>query len=287
MAKALKLAFSISSKFASGGSTKMLAVQQQTSASAAKLCFSQVNGRCFFTASSRAPRTLSSSVFTARSPMHTRGCGCLVCRGKHVARYSTEVENEISKFLEKEIKYETSKASDKLPKISGFEIQSNGADVTLTKSSGAEKIVVKLSINGAADSAPSGDSQGKQDEHPQIVCRPPFEVEITKGSTVLALQCNFPSPDAVYDGSSQKEGEQIDDQFEIEEVAIHSGEWKDSTYTVSAATMDAELFDLLMDMLDERGINDEFITQLVNYCTAYENKQYISFLQNLKAFAEK
>lgn len=31
----------------------------------------------------------------------------------------------------------------------------------------------------------------------------------------------------------------IDDQFEIEEVAIHSGEWKDSTYTVSAATMDA------------------------------------------------
>lgn len=229
---------------------------------------------------------LASSVWT-KTPQHTQRCGCVVCRGKHIARYSTEVENEIAKFLEKEIKYETSKSSDKLPKISGFEIQTDGGDVTLTKSTGAEKIVVKLSVNGAVDSAPTGDTEGKQEEHPEIVCRPPFEVEITKGSTVLALQCSFPSPDAVYDEGSQKEGEQIDDQFEIEEVAIHSGEWKDATYSVSAATMDAELFDLLMDLLDERGINDEFIAQLVNFCTVYENKQYINFLQNLKAFAEK
>ena len=30
-----------------------------------------------------------------------------------------------------------------------------------------------------------------------------------------------------------------DDQFEIQEVAIHDGEWKDTTFSVSAATMDA------------------------------------------------
>ncbi|CAG5135784.1 unnamed protein product [Candidula unifasciata] len=274
MAKALKLAFSIPSKLVSVGSTKALAIQNT-----AKLCR-------YFTSSSRTPGTLASSVLT-KTPLHTQRCGCVVCRGNSIARYSTEVDSEISKFLEKEIKYETSKSSDKLPKISGFDIQTDGADVTLTKTSGSEKVVVKLSINGAVDSAPTQDPQGKQEENPQIVCRPPFEVEITKGSTVLALQCNFPSPDAVYEEGSQKEGEQIDDQFEIEEVAIHSGEWKDTTYSVSAATMDAELFDLLMDMLDERGINDEFITQLVNFCTVYENKQYINFLQSLKAFAEK
>ena len=48
-----------------------------------------------------------------------------------------------------------------------------------------------------------------------------------------------------------------------------------------------ELFDLLMDMLDERGINDEFIGHLVDYCTAYENKQYVGFLNSLKSFADK
>lgn len=51
--------------------------------------------------------------------------------------------------------------------------------------------------------------------------------------------------------------------------------------------MEAELFDLLVDKLDKRGIKDEFVGQLANYCTAYENKQYIRFLQNLKAFAWK
>merc|ERR1719244_2027754 len=110
-----------------------------------------------------------------------------------------------------------------------------------------------------------------------MVCRPPFEVELSKeNGPFLALQCAFPSAD-----------EPIEDQFEIQEVAFHKGEWKDNTYAVSAATMDAELFDLLMDMLDERGINDEFIAELVDYCTSYENKQYIEFLKSLKSFADK
>lgn len=42
-----------------------------------------------------------------------------------------------------------------------------------------------------------------------------------------------------------------------------------------------------MDLLDEKGVNDEFIAHLVDYCTAYESKEYISFLQGLKTFAEK
>ena len=42
-----------------------------------------------------------------------------------------------------------------------------------------------------------------------------------------------------------------------------------------------------MDMLDERGVNDQFICQLVDYCTAYENSLYINLLKGLKNFADK
>jgi len=281
MAKALKLACTFTSKFVSGNSTRLFSLQKQSSKTM-KHCFSSINGG-LSTSSSRAHSSLSS-VFM-RSAVHTKGCGCLACKKLHIASYSTEVDKEISKFLDKEIQYESSRSSDKLPKIAGFDIKTEEGDITLTKTSGAEKIVVKLSVNGAVDSAEPGNPSGKEDEPPKMVCRPPFDVEIIKGNTVLALQCAFPSPDAVYEGG--QENEQIDDQFEIQEVSIHGGEWKDTTYSVSAATMDAELFDLLMDMLDERGINDEFIAQLVDYCTVYENKQYINFLQNLKSFVEK
>merc|ERR1712062_394484 len=176
-----------------------------------------------------------------------------------------------------------------MPKIPGFEIVTEGGDITLTKKSNTEKVVIRLSVNGAVDSiAPETPESAKQDEPPQTVCRPPFEVEITKGSgEVLALQCMFPSAEEPFEDAQQHaaDADKIEDQFEIQEVAFHSGEWKDSTFAVSAATMDAELFDLLMDMLDERGVNDEFINNLVDYCTAYENKQYINFLKGLKAFA--
>jgi len=217
---------------------------------------------------------------------------CLTCGNKPLSSfYSTEVDKEISSFLEKEIQFESSRASNDMPKIPGFEIVTEGGDITLTKKSNTEKVVIRLSVNGAVDSiAPETPESAKQDEPPQMVCRPPFEVEITKGSgEVLALQCMFPSAEEPFEDAQQHaaDADKIEDQFEIQEVAFHNGEWKDSTFAVSAATMDAELFDLLMDMLDERGVNDEFINNLVDYCTAYENKQYINFLKGLKAFADK
>ena len=47
------------------------------------------------------------------------------------------------------------------------------------------------------------------------------------------------------------------------------------------------LYDLMMDMLDERGINEEFANQLVEFSTAYEHSRYLAFLKDLKSFAEK
>lgn len=232
--------------------------------------------------SSRALSSLSS--YKLLSP---ESCKIPNNKKTSVKFFSSEVDKELSSFLQKEIQYETSKAPKDLPTVRGFEISNDGGDVTLTKNINKEKIVVMLSVNGAVDSMVAPDSPPNPDEPPQMVCRPPFEVEISKGDgSVLAIQCTFPSADEAFE-DAQASQDKIEDQFEIQEVAFHKGEWKDTTYAVQAATMDAELFDLLMDLLDERGINDEFISQLVDYCTAYENQQYITFLQSLKGFADK
>ena len=40
---------------------------------------------------------------------------------------------------------------------------------------------------------------------------------------------------------------------------------------------------MLMDMLDERGIDDTFVNNMVDFATSYEHKQYIEFLDKLKS----
>ena len=47
------------------------------------------------------------------------------------------------------------------------------------------------------------------------------------------------------------------------------------------------LYDMLMNMMEERGVDGTFIEEMVALCTAYDHKLYIDFLESLKAFAEK
>ena len=37
-----------------------------------------------------------------------------------------------------------------------------------------------------------------------------------------------------------------------------------------------------MDMLDDRGVNNDFMTSLVDFATSYEHDQYVNFLETLK-----
>ncbi len=42
---------------------------------------------------------------------------------------------------------------------------------------------------------------------------------------------------------------------------------------------------MLLNMLEDRGIDAQFVEQLVDFCTAYEHKKYVSFLEGLQEFA--
>ena len=49
------------------------------------------------------------------------------------------MDKEISKFLDKEIQFESSRSSQSLPNVPGFEVVADGGDLTFTKATGAEK----------------------------------------------------------------------------------------------------------------------------------------------------
>lgn len=66
---------------------------------------------------------------------------------------------------------------------------------------------------------------------------------------------------------------------------MYSGEeMEDCDYSVSGDIMDGQLYDLLMNLLEERGVTNEFAEQLVEFSTSYEHGLYIGLLEKLKGF---
>lgn len=285
MAKLVKSTLSALSKIGTSSSLKTSVMPHSLSLSSPRQMSFVASSPAFFNGQTS---TSSRSQSSFRKPVQ----GCIFAAQKNqMLQYSTEVDKEISSFLGKEIEYEKSKTASGLPKIKGFDVETTEGNVTLTKTTGAEKIVIKLSVNGATE-ALVDDPNAPEDEPPTMVCRPNFDIELHKSDMTLGLQCGFPrdyEEEGVQDAQQgePKSSDKIEDLFEIQEIAFLKGEWSNDTFSIPATTVDAELYDLLMDMLDERGVNDEFISQLVELCTAYEQTQYLAFLNKLKTFSEK
>lgn len=75
-----------------------------------------------------------------------------------------------------------------------------------------------------------------------------------------------------------------DDIFGIDEVTIFEGEWTDKCYAVAGDVLDGYLYDLLMNLLEEKGISNDFVEKLSQYSTAYEHSQYVKFLDGVSTF---
>lgn len=46
------------------------------------------------------------------------------------------------------------------------------------------------------------------------------------------------------------------------------------------------LYDMLLNMLEERGVDGTFVDELVNLSTAYEHSTYVDFLSTLHTFTK-
>lgn len=75
-----------------------------------------------------------------------------------------------------------------------------------------------------------------------------------------------------------------DDVFGIEELTIYKGELSDSNYSCAGDVLDGYLYDLLMNILEEKGITNEFANKLSDLSTAYEHTSYVQLLETLSKF---
>jgi len=224
--------------------------------------------------------TQASFRFTARTVVQasTRQQPQLVMAARTMA---TKGDGEISKFLKEEIATEKQNQK-KLINIGGWEIKTEGAEVTMTKNtSGGEKVVVSANVNHSVDSAEPDDGTG---EAPEMLSRPNFEVDIVKGNgRTLSFSCSFLSADDAPEGQEQE----FDDVFAIDEITMFDGEdWNEKRYAVAGDIVDGYLYDMFMNMLEERGVDSEFVDQFSEFCSAHEHGQYINLLDGIDKFVK-
>jgi len=219
-------------------------------------------------------------------------CGTLVVRGSrplvrpaHARLFSTKTkgDEELSSFLADEIEAEKKARKQAVPpKIEGFDIKTKDSDVTLIRELNGETITVEFNVNHSVDSEDSEELNPKEPaETGAMMSKPTFDVVIEKAGQKLLLSCSFATEPA-------EEQDEYDDMFQIVEFSMYSGaEMDDADYSVSGDIMDGQLYDLLMNLLEERGITNEFAEQLIEFSTSYEHGQYIGLLEKLKNFVSK
>lgn len=213
------------------------------------------------------------------SPTNLCSCGC-GSRNVH-----TKGERELIEFLADEIATESKNRKVKtLPtEVEGFKVKTDGADVVLTKTSGDETIEIHFNINHTVDNdaEASIDQSMEKPDFGELKSKPTFDVDIKRGATTLSFTCSFfeAQPPPTEDG--------YNDVFGIDEISLFDGEWKEQNYSVAGEILDGCLYDLLMNLLDEKGISNDFVEKLSDFATAYENHLYISMLQNIQKFASK
>ena len=209
----------------------------------------------------------------------------------------TNVDRDLVTFLEGEIQAEKEQA--KMPKngpgIPGFEIHTKGSSLTLVKKVNNETVTIKCNVNGSVDTdGPSEEELEMAQSNAQdpaglvgdMKARPEFVVEISKpDGQILAFNCRLYSEGEVPPDQPDA------DKFEIEGFTLLNaedvdeyGDWDDTVYVGDAGIIDGQMYDLLMNFLDSRGVGNEFVDNLVEYATYYEHSRFINLLGGIKSF---
>lgn len=223
---------------------------------------------------------LSSNTSCGRTPQHNFPATTLCSCGCGIHGIHTRGDRELVEFLQEEIVAEKKGMVDGLPShLDDFAIKGKDAELILTKNFHDEQITITLNVNHTVDA--EGPVEGTQEA--DLKSRPSFEVDVKVGSKTLSFTCSYISPgEALAEGQDQGE-----DVFGINELTMYQGEWTEETYCISGDILDGMMYDLLMNMLEERGISNEFAEKLSNLCSDYEHSMYVSLLQNVQDFVKR
>ncbi|CAK1551354.1 unnamed protein product [Leptosia nina] len=218
------------------------------------------------------------STSTSSSLLHhsnTCSCGC------GLKALHTKGERELVEFLTEEIVAERKAQKLKtLPAdVDGFAVKGDGAEVVLSKQLKDEIIKITFNVNHTVDSEDFGDdAQPEKQEFAEMRSKPQFEVDIVRGDSTLGFTCSF------LQDPPTTTADEYNDIFGIDEVTLYKGEWSDKVYAVAGDVLDGYLYDLLMNLLEEKGISNDFVQKLSDLSTAYEHSAYINLLEGISKF---
>ncbi|XP_026466722.1 complement component 1 Q subcomponent-binding protein, mitochondrial-like isoform X2 [Ctenocephalides felis] len=205
------------------------------------------------------------------------GKGQLECSSHNVQFMHTKGEKELAEFLSEEIVAEkkAQKIKNVPSELDGFKVKLDGAEVTLTKDTSLECIQVSFNVNHTVDAEGEAQIDPTMDkpDFAEMKSRPTFEVDIIRNGKTLSFTCSF-----------MQEPDATDDVFGIDEVTMYEGEWNDKTYAVAGDVLDGYLYDLLMNLLEEKGITNEFAEKIADFSTVYEHSAYVGLLEGLSRF---
>jgi len=225
-------------------------------------------------------RSLSSLTRTRRMISPAQTVPAVLVSSRSMA---TKGDQELSKFLQEEVATEKKNARS-MAKLEGWTVKTDGSEVTLTKDvGGGEQVMITLNVNHTVDSAQPDDGT---EEAPEMLSKPNFEVDLIKpGGKTLSFSCSYVYPENNPEAGQQEEG--LDDLFAIDEVTMFEGDkHSDSCYAVAGDILDGYMYDLLMTMLEERGVDNNFAERLSEWCSSYENSRYINLLEEVEKWTK-
>lgn len=145
-------------------------------------------------------------------------------------------------------------------------------------------------------------SQQQESAPPKLQSKPNFEIDIVKKDTTLSLSCSYlhgKAGEGEYGMETNKSwrwnkknsnkifvSPRTDDIFGIEELTIFKGEHNETVYACAGDMLDGYFYDLLMNLISEKGITDEFVSKLSELATQYEQSLFLNLLQETKKFFE-
>ncbi|KAL1140775.1 hypothetical protein AAG570_000705, partial [Ranatra chinensis] len=193
-------------------------------------------------------------------------------------------EKELAEFLVDEIAAEKKLQKTKnIPlELDGFSAKLDGSQVIFQKTTPTESIEIIFNINHSVDSEHQNDVEQGVGE---MKSRPTFDVALKRSGKTLSFTCSMVSPTEVQPSESGY-SEFFSDLFTIDEVSLYEGDWKDNKYAVSGEVLDGTLYDLFMNLLEDKGISNDFVEKISDFSTAYEHSCYINFLEEVKKFAQ-
>jgi len=197
-------------------------------------------------------------------------------------KFLTQGDQELAEFLEEEINLEKeAQVHSVLPRVKGFQTEITGSEVSLTKQYDGELITVKFNINNTVEDETAEEQEAEPPQDKDLKSKPKFQVDLNRKGQTLTFLCCFIEGEAAAAEQAEQE-----DAFEIEEFYIHDGSGDESPtqYVASAGIIDGDLYNLFMNMLDDRGISRDFANEIVDVATAHEHKQYIKTLEDIKKF---